>query len=60
LNVEVGKGAIEPTALNEGEGQEFGAEASKAEEMGARKSKEGTEVITGEMGEREELNEGSS
>jgi hypothetical protein len=52
LNAEV---AIEPTALNEGEGQEFGVEASKAEETGATKTKEGTEVITGEKGEREEL-----
>jgi hypothetical protein len=34
LKAEVGKGAIEPTALNEGEGQEFGVEASKAVQGG--------------------------
>jgi hypothetical protein len=43
LNAEVGKGAIEPTALSEGEGQEFGVEASKAEKAGVGKVKEGTE-----------------
>ena len=59
LNAEVGKGAIEPTALNEGEGQVFGVEASKAEEAGASKTKEGTEVVTGEKREREELNKES-
>jgi hypothetical protein len=54
LNREVGKGAIEPMALNEEEGQEFGVEARKVEE-GPRKTKEGTEVITGEKGEHEVL-----
>lgn len=57
LNAEVGKDAIEPTALNEGEGQEFGVDASKAEEAGASKTKEGTEVATGEKREREENKE---
>ena len=59
MNAEVGKGAIETMALNEGEGQEFGVEASKAEEAGASKTKEGTEVVTGEKREREELNKES-
>ena len=59
MNAEVGKGTIEPMALNEGEGQEFGVEASKAEEAGASKTKEGTEVVTGEKREREELNKES-
>lgn len=59
MNAEVGKDSTEPTALNEGEGQEFGVEASKAEEAGASKTKEGTEAATGEKREREELNEES-
>ena len=56
MNAEVGKGAIEPMALNEGEGQDFGVEASEAEVAGASKTKEGAEVVTGEKREREELN----
>ena len=56
LYAEVG---IEPTVLNEGEGQELGVEASKAEEAGASKTKEATEVVTGEKREREELNKES-
>jgi hypothetical protein len=51
---EAGKDATEPTASNEGGGKEFSAEASKAEEAGASKTKEGTEVVTGEKREREE------
>jgi len=56
LNAEVGNSAIKPMASKEAEGQEFGVEVRKAEEAGPSKTKEGTEIVTGEKREHEELN----